>query len=50
MLNARPTNCLLYADDLVIFDRSAKGLQTTLNNLESFCELAELSKNKSYDL
>ena len=31
MLNARPRNCLLYADDLVIFDRSAKGLQTTLN-------------------
>ena len=34
----RPINCLLYADDLVIFSRSADGLQTLLSKLESYCE------------
>ena len=38
-------NCLLYADDLVIFSRSAKSLQINLNKLESFCENADLSVN-----
>ena len=41
----RPTNCLLCADDLLIFDRSTKGLETTLNKLESFCEQTDLSVN-----
>ena len=41
----RPINCLLYADDLVIFSRLANGLQTLLNNLESYCEKTELSVN-----
>ena len=41
----RPINCLLYADDLVIFSRSANGLQTLLNKLESYCEKTELSVN-----
>ena len=45
MLRERPTNCLLYADDLVIFARSAKDLQTILNKLESFCEKADLNVN-----
>ena len=41
----RPINCLLYADDLVIFSRSANGLQTLLNKLESYCEKTELTLN-----
>ena len=41
----RPINCLLYADDLVIFSRSANGLQTLLSKLESYCEKTELSVN-----
>ena len=45
MLRERPTNCLLYADDLVVFARSAKGLQRILNKLESFCEQADLNVN-----
>ena len=45
MLRERPTNCLLYADDLVLFARSAKGLQRILNKLESFCEKADLNVN-----
>ena len=48
----RPINCLLYADDLVIFSRSANGLQTLLNKLESYSEKTELKsrQNKSRDL
>ena len=38
-------NCLLYADDVVIFSRSAKSLQIIFNELESFCENAVLSVN-----
>ena len=38
-------NCLLYADDLVIFSKSAKGLQTILNKLEPFCNYADLHVN-----
>ena len=45
MLGDRSINCLLYADDLVIFSRSAKNLQIILNKLESFCENADLSAN-----
>ena len=36
---------LIYADDLVIFSRSAKSLQIILNKLEPFCENADLSVN-----
>ena len=48
----RPINCLSYADDLVIFSRSANGLQTLLNKLESYSEKTELKsrQNKSRDL
>ena len=45
MLRERPTNCLLYADDLVIFARSPEGLQRILNKLESFCEKVDLTVN-----
>ena len=45
MLSDKSINCLLYADDLVIFSRSAKSLQIILNKLESFCENADLSVN-----
>ena len=45
MLSDKYINCLLYADDLVIFSRSAKSLQIVLNKLESFCENADLSVN-----
>ena len=45
MLRERPTHCLLYAHDLVIFARSAKGLQRILNKLESFCEKVDLTVN-----
>ena len=46
MLGDKYINCLLYADDLVIFSRSAKSLQIILyNKLESFCENADLSVN-----
>ena len=41
----KPINCLLYADDLVIFSRSANGLQTLLNKLESYCDKTELTVN-----
>ena len=45
VLGDRSINCLLYADDLVIFSRSAKNLQIILNKLESFCENADLRVN-----
>ena len=45
LLRERPTNCLLYADDLVVFARSAKGLQRILTKLESFCEKGDLNVN-----
>ena len=35
MLGDRSINCLLYADDLVIFSKSAKNLQIILNKLMS---------------
>ena len=45
MLGDKFIHCLLYADDLVIFSRSTKSLQITLNKLETFCENADLSVN-----
>ena len=35
----------MYADDLVIFSKSAKGLQNILNKLEPFCDYADLHVN-----
>ena len=45
MLGDRSINCLLCADDLVIFSRSAKNLPINLNKLESFSENADFSEN-----
>ena len=45
MLGDRSISVFFYADDLVIFSRSAKNLQINLNKLESFCETADLSVN-----
>ena len=45
VLGDRSINCLLYADDLVIFSRSAKNLQIILIKLKSFCENDDLSVN-----
>jgi hypothetical protein len=38
LLNNKPLNCLLYADDLVLFSTSAKGLQTRLDILQKYCK------------
>ena len=45
ILNEKPVNCLLYADDLVLLSTSAKGLQTRLNILEKYCKDWCLSVN-----
>ena len=45
MVGDRSINCLLYADNLVIFSKSAKNLQIVLNKLESFCENVDLRVN-----
>ncbi|XP_048587031.1 uncharacterized protein LOC125570103 [Nematostella vectensis] len=44
-LNGVPLSCILYADDLVILSKSAKGLQEYLNSLEEYCKASELSIN-----
>ena len=38
LLNNKPLNCLLYADDLVLYLTSAKGLQTRLDKLQKYCK------------
>ena len=47
LLNNRPVDCLLYADDLVLFSTSAKGLQARLDILESYCKDWCLNVNPS---
>ena len=37
-LNGEPINCLLYADDLIIFSRTREELQNKLNILYSYCK------------
>ena len=53
MLSDKSINCILYADDLVIFSGSAKSLQIIPNELESFCKNTDLSvkfrQDKNYD-
>ena len=46
-LGEKSINGLLYADDLVIFSRSAKGLQNMflISKMESFCDFADLDVN-----
>ena len=39
--------CLLYADDLVLFSRSAAGLQHQLNVLHEYCKIWSLTVNVS---
>ena len=38
LLNNKPLNYLLYADDLVLYSTSAKGLQTRLDKLQKYCK------------
>ena len=38
LINDLIIGCLLYADDLVIFSKSAEGLQNSLNNLFNYCK------------
>ena len=40
-----PLSCLLYADDEVLFLRSATGLQTSLNIFQQYCKNWKLSIN-----
>ena len=44
-LNSRKINCLMYADDLVIFSKSAHGLQKSLDRLSSYCDTWKLNIN-----
>ena len=37
LLNGKPLNCLLYADDIILVSTSAHGLQTKLAILEKYC-------------
>ena len=34
----KDSHCLMYADDIVLLSRSAKGLHDELNMLNSFCK------------
>ena len=47
ILNGRPINCLLYADDLVLISTSKEGLQSHLDSLSSFCIKWKLNVNLS---
>ena len=44
-LNGEPINCLLYADDLIIFSRTREGLQNKLHILNACCEEWSLNVN-----
>ena len=46
-LNMLNTNCLLFADDLVLLSESATGLLSCLNRLQSYCETWGLTINLS---
>ena len=37
-LNSKPIECLMYADDIVLFSTSPEGLQQKLNMLEKYCD------------
>ena len=37
LLNDRPVNCLMYADDIVLLSTSPQGLQTKLDILKQYC-------------
>ena len=36
-LQSKNLDCLMYADDMVIFSTSPEGLQNKLNSLEKYC-------------
>ena len=38
-------SCMLYADDLIILSETFEGLQTAINNLESYCDQWGLTVN-----
>ena len=38
LVNSKPVHCLLYADDIVIFSSSEKGLQCKLDQLNNYCK------------
>ena len=44
-INSSPINCLIYADDLIIFSKSAEGLQQLLNKLEEYSNKQSISVN-----
>ena len=44
-LNGKTINCLLYADDLVLFSTTAQGLQNQLDNLHRYCQANDLNVN-----
>ena len=44
-LNNKPLPCLMYADDLVIFSKSEKGMKECLKKLQSYCNRWRLSVN-----
>ena len=44
-INSTPINCLIYADDLIIFSKSAEGLQQLLNKLEEYSNKQSISVN-----
>lgn len=45
LLNTTRLNCLLYADDLILFSESVKGLQSCLNKLSVYCSKWKLKIN-----
>ena len=45
LLNVTKLNCLLYADDLILFSQSEKGLQSCLNKLSVYCDRWKLKIN-----
>ena len=46
-VNMLNTNCLLFADDLVLLSESTTGLQSCLNRLQKYCETWGLTINLS---
>ena len=46
-LDVKWLSCLLYADDLILLSESEKGLQSCLDNLNSYCNRWKLKMNIS---
>ena len=40
--NGQRVNCLLYADDMIVISRTARGLQNSIDTLFSFCKTWKL--------